>query len=222
MRARSSAGQESPRTYSGAPRIRAVPSLKVAADFLRSDEKGTTALGFSVPGLIRARIAFRVGLWSSKAQRKRLSAHSVSASVRSTPSTRESSISPVVMVPVLSRQSTSARARVSMPASSCTSVFLRPSLITPTAMAMLVSRIRPSGIMPIMAATESGTAVFASCTKGMGFSENHWLTITCFRNSRTPSGTSSIVSNLISRFSSSIRREPGRAVFFASLFRRPR
>ena len=109
-----------------------------------------------------------------------------------------------------------------MPASSCTRVFLRPSRMTPTAIAMLVSRISPSGIMPIMAATESGTAVFASCTKGMGFSENHGFAMSSFRNSRTPSGTSSMVSKRISLLSSSIRREPGRAVFFASLFRRPR
>ena len=59
-------------------------------------------------------------------------------------------IVPSVIVPVLSRHSTSVRASISIEYKSCTSVLLLASLITPTASATLVSKNMPAGIMPII------------------------------------------------------------------------
>ena len=58
-----------------------------------------------------------------------------------------------VMVPVLSAQSTSTRARVSMEFMSWTRTFRPAKMREDTAMATLVSRYSPSGIMPTKAAT---------------------------------------------------------------------
>ena len=55
---------------------------------------------------------------------------------------------PVVIVPVLSKQSTSTRARVSTQYSSCTRTFFLASFIAATAKDTLTSRINPSGIIP--------------------------------------------------------------------------
>ena len=98
-----------------------------------------------------------------------------------------------------------------MPDSSCTSVLRLPSFTTPTAMATLVSRTSPSGIIPIIAATEDGTASFTAM----------WFSSTCFRNSRTPSGISTMESKRISFLMSAIRRDSGRASFLASAVSRP-
>ena len=156
--AASASGGTWPSTKDGAPRIRTVPSAKAAADFLRAEEKGRVAVGASVPAGMAAASALRVPEPASKAPRKReAAAFSVSSSA-SMGMQVSSVISPVVSVPVLSEQSTSARARVSMPKSSCTRVCLRPSLTTPASRATEVSRIRPSGIIPIIAPTASGTA----------------------------------------------------------------
>lgn len=57
------------------------------------------------------------------------------------------------MVPVLSTHSTSTRARVSMQFMSWTRTFCWASFMAETAMATLVSRYSPSGIMPMSAAT---------------------------------------------------------------------
>src|SRR6266508_2155697 len=62
--------------------------------------------------------------------------------------------SPAVIVPVLSKQRTSTRARVSTAGSSCTSTCLRPSRTTLTAKVTLVSSTSPSGTI----ATEPATA----------------------------------------------------------------
>ena len=70
----------------------------------------------------------------------------------------ETVIFPWVMVPVLSRQSMSTRDRFSMQNSSCTRVFFRASLMTPTARDTLVSSTSPLGIMPIKAAAVDTTA----------------------------------------------------------------
>ena len=61
-------------------------------------------------------------------------------------------------VPVLSRHSTSTRARPSIAASSSISTCCRPNRTTPTANATLVSRTSPSGIMLPTPATEPRTA----------------------------------------------------------------
>jgi len=68
-------------------------------------------------------------------------------------STLSTSILASVMVPVLSTHRTSTRARASMQFISCTNTFWRVSLIADTAMATLVNRYSPSGIMPTNAAT---------------------------------------------------------------------
>ena len=62
-------------------------------------------------------------------------------------------ILPVVIVPVLSRQSVSTRARVSMQYSFCTSTCFCASRMTDTAKTVDVSKIKPSGIMPTSAET---------------------------------------------------------------------
>ena len=79
-----------------------------------------------------------------------------SASERSTEPRRWSSskaISPVVMVPVLSRHNTSTRARTSTVESCLASALRRESSRTPATKARLVRRTRPSGTMATAAAT---------------------------------------------------------------------
>ena len=67
--------------------------------------------------------------------------------------TRSTSIKPVVMVPVLSKHKVSTRANVSIQYSCCTSTFDFERRTTATAKTVEVSKINPSGIMPISAAT---------------------------------------------------------------------
>ena len=67
--------------------------------------------------------------------------------------TLSTTMSGSVMVPVLSTQSTSTRARVSMLFMSWTRTRWRLSFWADTARATLVSRYSPSGIMPMRAAT---------------------------------------------------------------------
>lgn len=60
---------------------------------------------------------------------------------------------PVVIVPVLSRHSTSTRAKTSTVESCLANAFLRASRSTPATKARLVSSTRPSGTMATAAAT---------------------------------------------------------------------
>ena len=62
-------------------------------------------------------------------------------------------ISPEVIVPVLSKHITSTRAKVSIQYNCCTKTLNLASLATLTAITELVSKRRPSGIIPIKAPT---------------------------------------------------------------------
>ena len=79
-------------------------------------------------------------------------------------------ISPLVMVPVLSRHRVSTRARSSTEASSRRSASLRASLMTPAMKAMLVSNTNPSGTIATAAAT---TPVSASCQPSLAAIRRH-------------------------------------------------
>ena len=70
-----------------------------------------------------------------------------------TPTTSTTSSFPVVMVPVLSRQSTLTLARPSMASISCTRARFLARRPTPRIKEILVSSTSPSGIMPITPAT---------------------------------------------------------------------
>ena len=76
------------------------------------------------------------------------------------------SIFPSVKVPVLSKQSVSTLASVSIQYNSCTNTLECDNLITLTAKTVLVNNTKPSGIIPITAATVFTTAVcqVAPCT----------------------------------------------------------
>ena len=76
----------------------------------------------------------------------------------SSSSIRSNSTIPSVSVPVLSRQTTSTRARPSTAGSSWTSTLRRASVTAASPNAMLVSRTRPSGTMPTTPATAPLTA----------------------------------------------------------------
>ena len=156
--------------YSGAP-TRVVPrAVKPMALHFRAEEKGTRRVtgsaGSRGPSAQCCLKAWKVGLSSSEACSIRRMVLSTCSRVKpgrgiTSPTCRQ----PLVMVPVLSTHRVSTRARFSMPYSSCTRVFCWPRRTTPTASAMLVKSIRPSGIMPIMAATEEGTAWFKASFK---------------------------------------------------------
>ena len=68
-------------------------------------------------------------------------------------SSSSNTISPSVSVPVLSRHTTSTRARPSTAGSSCTSTLRRASVTAATPKATLVSSTRPSGTIPTTPAT---------------------------------------------------------------------
>ena len=74
-------------------------------------------------------------------------------------SSRSNCRDPSVMVPVLSRQSTSVRAKVSILYNSWTSAFLFASFSAPTVIVTPVNKISPAGIMPNTDADEPSTAV---------------------------------------------------------------
>ena len=84
-----------------------------------------------------------------------------------------------VMVPVLSTQRTSTRARFSMQFMSWVRTRFRARRRTLTASATLVSRYRPSGIMPMRAATVALTDACRPISR----------TRYCLKNSATPRGT---------------------------------
>ena len=147
---------------------------------------------------------------SSMLDRKRPNCVRMAPSSPEMGSSESTVILPVVIVPVLSRHSTSARESVSMPYSSCTRVFRLPSLITPTAKATEISRISPSGIMPIMAATDVGTAVVS----GRCWRKN------CLQNKSSPIGISAALTMRIRRLTSVISTDFGRRISFAERVRR--
>ena len=97
-------------------------------------------------------------------------------------------------MPVLSRHSTSTRARSSIEYSDCTSVCRRARRTTPTASATLVKSTSPSGIMPIIAATVETTLSSSGCAPRKN----------CRANRISPSGTMAKLSPRISAFSARI------------------
>ena len=134
--------------------MRKVPApSKTAPLYFRAEEKGTVRRAFrcALAGN-RSRMAKKVALSSSRAAvRSPITVSSGNPSSRRMVSS--TAIRPSVRVPVLSRQRTSTRARVSIQNNSWTRVFRRPRLTTPTANAMLMSSTSPSGIIPSTAAT---------------------------------------------------------------------
>ena len=74
-------------------------------------------------------------------------------------------ISGLVIVPVLSTQSTLTLASVSTQFISCTSTLFPASLLTLTTSATLASRYNPSGIMPTSDATIDTTLFFIVCPR---------------------------------------------------------
>ena len=103
-------------------------------------------------------------------------------------------ISSVVSVPVLSRQSTSTLASVSMQYISCTSTFLDESLIIDTARTELVRRIIPFGIIPTSDAT---VLITADCNVASG-------SVNCRIKNAMPIGKSTNVQILIMKLNDSI------------------
>ena len=139
-------------TISGAPSTQVPWPAKLAALHLRAEENGTAACrghpcggGNACPTAASVALRFSssasapsaapAGAWSSS--RMRLSKPMV----------------PSVRVPVLSRHTTSTRARPSTAGSCCTRTRRRASVTAATPKATLVSRTRPCGTMPTSAAT---------------------------------------------------------------------
>ena len=127
-------------------------SSNCAALHFRAEENGSvfTQCTSFPPGNLRATAAM---VWFSAPSAPE-SADSAGSGVKSA-SRRTISLScmfPVVIVPVLSRQRTSTRARLSTQYRSWQRVRRRASLMELTASAILVSRTSPSGIIPIIAA----------------------------------------------------------------------
>ena len=117
-------------------------------------------------------------------------------------------ISSVVSVPVLSRQSTSTLASVSMQYISCTSTFLDESLIIDTARTELVRRIIPFGIIPTSDAT---VLITADCNVSSG-------RVNCLIKNAMPIGKSTNVQILIMKLNDSIIWEFTFLIYLASLF----
>ena len=153
-RSRATAHSPSGSRTSGAPRCRVPWSPKSAAAHLRAEEKGTTAPA-DQPGSSRAAArAARVALGEGSTPAMAPTAASASVLlVAPTVSRSANAISPVVMVPVLSRHNTSTRASSSMEASSRAKARRRARATTPTMNERLVSRTSPSGTMATAAAT---------------------------------------------------------------------
>ena len=150
-------------TISGAPSTQVPWPSKHAALHLRADENGTVAVT-GQPGAsgYRSPSARWVALGSGSEAATAASTASrwaaETAAVSPTGRTSATSIVPSVMVPVLSRHSTSTRASTSMAASSWTSVRRRARRTTPAAKATLVSSTRPSGTMATMPPTAETSA----------------------------------------------------------------
>ena len=167
---------------SGAPRCRTYRSeasgpagATVAEAHLRVDENGTVSTTVQ-SGAGRAEAsAARVGLGAGSAPARAPAAAFASASlVAPMGSMPAKAISPVVMVPVLSRHSVSTRARSSTDASSRASARRRARVMTPTMNERLVSSTRPSGTMATAAATIPRRA------------SGQWSSVTSSRRSNSP------------------------------------
>ena len=145
---------------SGAPRITLPTLSSTASDHFRWLEKGTVSKHRNAARGGHAAVSAAAVEPSApmphrkEASRSRTRASETPGAGRSCSSV----ISPLVRVPVLSTQITSTRASDSMPYSSFTSVFFRPSVTTPAASETEVSSISPSGIMPMTDATVLTTA----------------------------------------------------------------
>ena len=131
------------------------------------------------------RVAFGLGSAAATAARANPASARSPAPIGATLSR---AMSPVVIVPVLSRQITSTRARVSTAGSSWTRVSRRASRTTPTANAIVVISTSPSGTMettpPTVLRSASGTEAFA----------RSWL-----NRSRAAVGTSPQLTSLMTR-----------------------
>ena len=148
---------------SGAPITHQAPST-TAADHLRAEEKGTQTSG-RVPCGKRAASASIVGLGFSSAAASVARTCSGTGGFSATIS--RTLIPGAVSVPVLSTQTTSTRARVSTAGMSCTRAWRWASRTTPTAIAMLVSSTRPSGIIvttPAIAPRIASSRVWSACS----------------------------------------------------------
>ncbi len=157
LAARSAARGSSPswlpaRTISGAPSTQVPYPAKVAALHLRADENGTAAWRTHPCGGGQARpMAASVALRASSSA----SAPSAASAGAWSSSRIKSSkaIVPSVRVPVLSKHTTSTRARPSTAGSCCTRTWRRASVTAATPKATLVNSTRPCGTMPTSAAT---------------------------------------------------------------------
>ena len=122
---------------------------------MRADENGCTRAGVQPSGASRAAAtAARVALGAGSARLKAPRAAAASASsANPRGSIPASEISPVVMVPVLSKHSVSTRASSSTEASSLARARRRARASTPAMNDRLVSSTKPSGTMATAAAT---------------------------------------------------------------------
>ena len=155
-------------TISGAPSTHVPWPAKLAPLHLRAEEKATLTSAFQPSpsgggqaAATASRVAFLLvaAAASAPSASGRLSApdsETVEASTAGSTSSRV--MAPSVMVPVLSQQRMSTRARPSTAWSSWTRTRLRASRTTERAMAVLASSTSPSGTMPTTPATEPRTA----------------------------------------------------------------
>jgi len=161
------------RTISGAPSTQLQCPSVTTADHLRAEENATVSTcRHGEAGITAASVVAVV--FASPARDNRPSALRTSGSREPEQSSNLSErTSPSVSVPVLSRQTTSTRARASTAGSSCTSVERRARVIAAIMNARLVSSTSPSGTMPTSAAT---VPVTASCQPWLSGLRN-WLQI---------------------------------------------
>ncbi len=134
------------------------------------------------------------------------------SSILAAGSRAETAISPVVRVPVLSRQRVSTRASSSMDASSWHSASRPAKRTTPTASTTLVRRISPSGIIPTSAATVRTTA-----SLGVAWTKNHCLTNRAAPTGRITAAITRMMRSMVFRISESGRfqRFPPAAIWAA-------
>ena len=153
-RLRATAHSPRGRSTSGAPRWYTPRPSNSAAAHLRADENGVTVVvdqpGSGQAAAMAVSVAFGAG--SAAAIAPRASAASVPV-VDPMTSMPPNEISPVVIVPVLSRQSVSTRASSSTEESSFARARRRARAMTPTMNERLVRRTRPSGTIATAAAT---------------------------------------------------------------------
>ena len=145
-----------PITNCAAPITSAVPSAVTQPEHFVLDEKGTalvTASASTPRSRPNSRIARAVSFASAS-----FAAAIVTAACAASPRTSATSMAPVVMVPVLSRQSTSTRASVSTQYDCCTSTLLDARRVVAMANTLDVKSTSPCGIMPTTAATVCSTA----------------------------------------------------------------